>query len=107
MLDTQIGSLYVGLDCTFNSHDSHKAKYCPKEVAKVQKSMMQNALRLGEVPHQYSNTPGCDNTFFSFGKRYWGDSYPRLLKIKEHWDPQNTFNYCHSVGSKEEFCCVT
>ena len=107
MLDTQIGPLYVGLDCTFNSHDAHKATYCPKEVEKVQRTMMKNAIKLGEVPHQYSNTPGCDNTFFSFGQRYWGNSYPRLLKIKQYWDPDNSFNYCHSVGSKEEFCCVT
>ena len=41
-------------------------------------------------------------TFF----RYWGNSYKRLLTIKKFWDPNNIFNYCHSVGSTEENCCA-
>ena len=107
MLDTKIGPLYVGLDCTYNPNDRRKAKYCPLEVKGVQKKMMSNAKALGELPHQYSNTPSCDDTFYPFGPRYWGNSYPRLLEIKKHWDPNNVFNYCHSVGSKVEQCCVT
>lgn len=107
MVDTKIGPLYVGIDCTFNPNDPSKTKYCPLEVKKVQKSLFDKAKILGEKPHQYANTPGCDDTFFSFGERYWGNSYPRLLKIKDHWDPKNVFNYCHSVGSTREDCCVT
>ena len=37
--------------------------------------------------------------------RYWGNSYPRLLKIKNYWDPANFFRHCHSVGSTNEDCC--
>ena len=37
--------------------------------------------------------------------RYWGNSYPRLLKIKEHWDPNRVFDHCHSVGSTRNDCC--
>ena len=107
MLDTEIGPLSVGLDCTFDPNSPKKVKYCPKEVKQVQKRLFENAKLYGELPHQYSNTPGCDDTFFSFGQRYWGNSYPRLLNIKSHWDPKNVFNYCHSVGSTEEHCCAT
>ena len=41
------------------------------------------------------------NTF-----RYFGNNYPRLLKIKKYWDPENVINHCHSVGSTEQECCV-
>ena len=37
--------------------------------------------------------------------RYWGDSYPYLLRIKKQWDPDNIFNHCQSLGSEEELCC--
>jgi len=45
-------------------------------------------------------------TYFFSAFRYWGDNYPKLLAIKEKWDPENTFHHCHSVGSQEEHCCV-
>ena len=38
--------------------------------------------------------------------RYFGNNYPRLLKIKRYWDPENIINHCHSVGSTEQECCV-
>ena len=37
--------------------------------------------------------------------RYWGDSYPYLLRIKKQLDPDNIFNHCQSLGSEEELCC--
>ena len=43
---------------------------------------------------------------FIFIYRYWGNSYPRLLKIKKFWDPENIFNYCQSIGSTNEQCCI-
>ncbi len=39
--------------------------------------------------------------------RYWGPNYPRLLRLKEYWDPDNVFNHCHSVGSTSNYCCPT
>ncbi len=31
---------------------------------------------------------------------FWGKNYPRLLKIKQKYDPDNLFNCHHSVGSE-------
>ena len=63
----------------------------------------------GETPRQYVNSPaGCRESqiFPNFGDRFWGQSYPRLLKIKEFWDPKNVFHHCFSVGSSDEKCCI-
>ena len=38
--------------------------------------------------------------------RYFGHIYPRLLKIKNYWDPDNVINHCQSVGSTEQNCCI-
>ena len=39
-----------------------------------------------------------------WGVRYWED-YSNLQSIKNYWDPSNTFNHCHSVGSTDNTCC--
>ena len=38
--------------------------------------------------------------------RFYGKNYPRLLKIKKYWDPENIINHCYSVGSTDQECCV-
>ena len=38
--------------------------------------------------------------------RYFGENYKQLKLIKDTWDPDNLFNHCHSIGSKEENCCI-
>lgn len=32
---------------------------------------------------------------------FWGDNYPRLLKVKQKWDPQDVFFVHHGVGSEK------
>ena len=39
-----------------------------------------------------------------WGLRYWED-YSGLMSMKNHWDPENMFNHCHSVGSTDNTCC--
>ena len=105
--DTKIGPLSLELACTYDAGNHFKASKCPKAMAEIQRQIYQNARKFGQTPRQYVNTPGChDSEFFSFGERYWGDSYQRLLKIKEYWDPENVFNHCQSVGSTKEDCCA-
>lgn len=104
--DTSIGPLTFELDCTYDASDNVKAKQCPALVKAVQDKVYSNAKKYGQKPRQYVNTPGCNDQFFSFGQRYWGNSYDRLLKIKQRWDPDNLFNYCQSVGSTTENCCI-
>ncbi len=59
----------------------------------------------GDIPTQYLNTPTCDYRG-DFGNRYWGlKNYPTLEYTKKHWDPDNVFHFCQSVGSSDEFCC--
>jgi len=59
----------------------------------------------GDIPTQYLNTPTCDYRQ-NFGNQYWGlKNYPTLEYTKKHWDPDNVFHFCQSVGSKDENCC--
>ena len=63
----------------------------------------------GSEVHQISNSPTCGTKEAKdkrFQDRYFGNNYPRLLKIKRYWDPENIINHCHSVGSTEQECCV-
>jgi hypothetical protein len=67
--DTDIGPIAIELDCTYNPNDPVKATNCPKLVKSVKQKLVKKAKRLGERPHQYVNTPGCDDAFYSFGER--------------------------------------
>ena len=51
---------------------------------------------------KYANFPSCSES--DWGPRYWND-YARLQNVKKYWDPANTFNHCHSVGSSNNTCC--
>ena len=103
--DTDIGPNSFELACTYNP--AKFSKKCPRAMEKIKKLVNSKAQKLGVKPRQYVNTPSCNNdAFFSFGQRYWGNSYGKLLEAKKFWDPLNIFNYCQSVGSKEENCCA-
>ena len=105
--DTKIGPLSWGLDCSYNAYDPVKDTNCKNQIKQVRRKFVRNAKAYGEKPRQYVNTPaGCRNDhFYGFGNRFWGNSYPELLKIKKFWDPKNVFHYCNSVGSDENYCC--
>jgi hypothetical protein len=67
--DTDIGPVAAEMTCTYNPNDPVKAKNCPYMVKMVRKRFARKAKRLGERPHQYINSPGCEDSFYSFGER--------------------------------------
>merc|ERR1712151_871235 len=43
-----------------------------------------------------------DRSELNWQQSYWGDNYPRLLDIKQRYDPQNVFQ-CHQCVGSEDF----
>ena len=99
------GNIANEVDCSYNKNKRRAAKSCENFVRKLKHTFTVDSYKAGERPHQYVNTPSCDDIGDHFTYRYWGDNYERLLKIKDYWDPDNVFNYCQSVGSTSETCC--
>ena len=94
------GRFQWDLSCLFrNSSDPR----CPRAVRELKEELSLNPGVEKFSQFQYSNTPSCEN--IDFALRYWGAAYPRLLRIKEAWDPYNVFHHCHSVGSTTQDCC--
>ena len=48
--------------------------------------------------HIYQNYPR--RTIANFREAYWGDAFPRLLAIKQKYDPTNVFHYEQSISPK-------
>ena len=44
----------------------------------------------------YQNYPRLSQT--DFRERYWAEQFPKLLRIKRKYDPQNFFRYAQSVS---------
>ena len=99
------GLIASEIDCSYNKRKKRAANSCENFIRKVKHTLTVDAYKVGARPSQYVNTPSCDDIGDHFSKRYWGDNYDRLLKIKDYWDPDNVFNYCQSVGSTSESCC--
>ena len=103
---------------------------CPKILKHVKQKWQVNAIKLGDRPTQYANTPSCDKyssfgnrcifhsmlqkyvciyeideTIFSFCRYFTEGVYDKLLKAKMIWDPKNIFNHCQSVGNEDQDCC--
>ena len=53
--------------------------------------------RLG--PNSYFSESAYEMTGTAWQARYWGDNYPRLLSIKQRWDPTLVFTCHNCVGS--------
>ena len=108
-LDISPNAFFYNWDhtCQFDPRSQIKSKKCIREIDRVRAVMTRDTNAAGERVLQYANTPSCDRSKGRdpFYVRYWGKSYPRLLRIKKRWDPQNIFNHCQSLGSEEEHCC--
>jgi len=95
----ELGPFMWDFSCLFRDRNSR----CPARVRQLKEDLSLNTAVVKVSQFQYGNTPSCEK--IDFGKRYWGSNYPRLLKIKQAWDPGNVFNHCQSVGSTEQNCC--
>ena len=123
-------------DTSDNAEAREKARTCSRTVSDTKTAMNEAAERVGSEVRQIYQSPTCnsdDKPFqerwvtFSFGVlslismgqvnselpsdpsfscRYFGHIYPRLLKIKNYWDPENVIHHCQSVGSTEQNCCI-
>ena len=98
-LTQSVGQLQSELTCMHPPQD----KRCQKVVAYTRAILLADSLALGGSDAQYVNTPSCQGE--GWAERYFGHHYPALLGVKQVWDPDNIFNYCHSVGSQDHDCC--
>ena len=102
VLAVDLGDFQVEVTCQYRPKTNSR---CPKIVKRAKTLMRNYAIRHGEKLTQYWNTPTCDDAN-DFRTRYWSPhNYKMLLKAKEFWDPENTFNHCQSIGSTNEDCC--
>lgn len=53
------------------------------------------------IPQSGSYLNESDYFLKNWQEEYWGINYPKLLKIKHKYDPENFFSCHHSVGSEE------
>ena len=99
---TYTGRFQVELTCMY---DPYAESRCPHILRNVKDLFRKKALARGDQPTQYANTPSCDKKV-GFGERYFSPGvYEKLLTSKLHWDPDNKFNHCQSIGSTNEDCC--
>ena len=96
----EFGKFQWDFSCLFRDSSSPR---CPRAVRELKEELSLNPGVEKFSQFQYGNTPSCET--IDFAQRYWGAGYPRLLRIKQAWDPDNVFNHCHSVGSTEQNCC--
>ena len=45
----------------------------------------------------YSYVNYCDLDLTDYPKAYWGDNLPRLMAVKQQYDPDNLFHHAQSV----------
>ena len=96
----EFGKFPWDFSCLFRDSSDPR---CPRAVRELKEELSLNPRVEKFSQFQYGNTPSCET--IDFARRYWGAGYPRLLRIKQAWDPDNVFNHCHSVGSTEQNCC--
>ena len=99
---TFTGPFQIELTCMYDPRGHSR---CPRILRNVKDLFRRKALALGDRPTQYANTPSCDKKT-GFSERYFSPGiYEKLLATKWHWDPENKFNHCQSIGSTDESCC--
>ena len=52
------------------------------------------------IPHAGSYANEADYFQKNWQQEFWGDNYPKLLRIKKKYDPNNVFSCHHCVGSE-------
>ena len=57
------------------------------------------ALRVA-APHTGAYVNECDYFQEAWQRAFWGRNYPRLARIKQHYDPSGLFTVHHGVGSE-------
>ena len=99
---TQTGKYQMDLTCNYPPNVGSR---CPTVLKNIKEKFQRKAIKLGDSPTQYANTPSCDINS-KFQNRYYNPGvYDRLLKTKNLWDPDNIFNHCQSIGNQDENCC--
>ena len=98
-LTREVGNLQSELTCMYPPGEDT----CRTVVENTRTEMLASSLALGGTDSQYVNTPSCQGE--GWERRYFGENYQKLLAVKKAWDPDNIFNYCHSVGSRNHDCC--
>ena len=74
---TNTGKFQFELTCMFPPNSGSK---CPKILKHVKHKWQANAIKLGDRPTQYANTPSCDK-YSAFGNRYKFTFYHSILKL--------------------------
>ena len=67
--ETETGNMAVELSCTYDARNKKKSHFCPKLIKNAKYNFFMRAKKYGEDPHQYVNTPSCDNFGKPFGER--------------------------------------
>lgn len=57
---------------------------------------MRSIFATGATGGTYVNYP--DLKLKNWAQSYWGENLPRLLAIKQRWDPTNVFDHAHSLA---------
>jgi len=71
---TNTGKFQFELTCMFPPNSGSK---CPQILKHVKQKWQSNAIKLGDRPTQYANTPSCDK-YSAFGKRCFFHSMQQL-----------------------------
>jgi hypothetical protein len=72
------------------------------EKAKKESENLRKAadILIAALPGSGSYINESDYHLKDWQKAYWGENYPRLLKAKRLYDPENFFTCHHAVGSE-------
>lgn len=72
--------------------DPNKREEAMKFIAKCKEQLLPHAIE-----HKASYVNYIDGTVHNWQEAYYGRNYPRLQKVKSHWDPSNFFWNMQSV----------
>ena len=105
-INTLGGKINNGIRSTDSSYAHRNANYLgeaqfywnkPEQMASSMNSMekIQATLHSNDITQHYVNYP--DLNIKNYEVAYYGDSYRRLQKVKQKFDPDNRFNYSQGI----------